>query len=304
MTPLLSVGIPAYERPGELERAARSALAQDLGDIEVVVSDDASPDLEVARVGERLAREDPRLRFARQPRNLGHAANYRWVLEHARGEYFMWLSDDDWLDRAYARRCLEALRAGSGGVLVAGLARYHREGEHVVDERPTDLTSTRPAARVARYFWRVNMNGSLFGVARREDLVATPFREVVGGDWLLVAALAARGTVRTLPDVHVHRSLAGLGGDPERLARSFGMRGLLARQHHLWVAGNVLREVGWRDPAYAHLPRRARLAAGTLSAVAVVLRFPGLALLRAAGLGGLEQRAIGWVRERDRVAAR
>ena len=304
MTPLLSVGIPAYDRPAELERAVRSALAQDVGDLEVVVSDDASPDPEVARTGERLAREDPRVRFTRRPRNLGHAGNYRWVVQAARGEFFMWLSDDDWLDPAYARRCLEALRDRPGRVLVAGLARYHRDGAHVVDERPIDLTSARPAVRVVRYFWRVNMNGPLFGVARREDLLATPFREAVGGDWLLVAAMAARGEVRTLPDVHVHRSLSGLGGDQVRLARSFGLRGFRARHHHLLVAWTVARDVGWRDPAYAHVARPARLAAGALSGVAVVLRFPGLALLRAAGLGGLERRAIAWVRARDRVRAK
>ena len=303
MTPRLSVGIPAYDRPAELERAARSALAQDVGDLEVIVSDDASPDPEVARVGERLAREDPRVRFTRQPRNLGHAGNYRWVLEAARGEHFMWLSDDDWLDPAYARRCLEALDAGPGLVLVAGLARYYRDGEHVVDERPIDLTSARPAERVVRYFWRVNMNGPLFGVARREDLLETPFREVVGGDWLLVAAMAARGGVRTLPDVHLHRSMSGLGADGQQLARSFGLEGLRARQHHFLVAREVARAVGWRDPAYAAIAPPARLAAALLSAVAVVVRFPGFALLRAAGLGGLERRAIRWVRARDRAVA-
>ena len=264
----------------------RSALAQDVGDLEVVVSDDASPDPEVARAGERLAREDARVRFTRQPRNLGHAGNYRWVLEAARGEL---------LHVALRRRLARSRRTRAAASRRCARTRGSRwwpaspattaTGAHVVDERPIDLTSARPAARVVRYFWRVNMNGPLFGVARREDLLATPFRASVGGDWLLVAAMAARGGVRTLPDVHVHRSMDGLGGDQERLARSFGLQGFLrARHHHLLVAWTVARDVGGRDPAYAGIARPARIAAGLLSGVAVVLRFPGLALLRAVGL--------------------
>jgi len=303
-SPLLSVGIPAYDRPATLERAVRSVLAQQLRDLEVVVSDDASPDPAVAQTGERLAREDARVRFMRQPTNLGHAANYVWVLQSARGEFFMWLSDDDWLDPGYARRCVEQLRADPSARLVCGLARYYRDGAPVVDERPIDLRSRRPGWRVVRYFGRVNMNGPLFGVARREDLLAAAFRDVVGGDWLLVSAIAAQGQVRTLADVHIHRSMSGLGSEAERLSRSFGLRGFLARHHHLVVAANLWREIAWRDSAYDVLPRLARLTTATLSAAAVLLRFPGVDMLRRAGLGGLEQRAIAWVRARDRRSAR
>ena len=302
MSPLLSVGIPAYDRPAGLERAARSVLAQDLGDLELLISDDASPDPAVAEVGERLARADERVRFTRQPRNLGHAGNYRWVLGAAEAEHFMWLSDDDWLDAGYARRCLDVLLSDRAAVLVWGLARYYEGGQHVVDERPIDLTSARPAARVVRYFWRVSMNGPLFGVVRRRDLDAAPFRDVVGGDWFVIAALAARGKVCTLGDVHVHRSFTGLGSDPERLARSFGLRGLRARHHHVWVAADVVRRVGWADPAFARLGATGRLVAALLSGLAVILRFPGLRLARALGLGGLERRAIAWARAGDRRA--
>jgi hypothetical protein len=304
MTPRLSVGIPAYDRPDELDRAIRSVLAQDLVDVEVIVSDDASPDPGVARTGERLAHEDARVRFTRQPVNLGHARNYRWVLEQARAPYFMWLSDDDWLDPEYARRCIEELRHDDRLALVCGLARYHRDGEHLITERPVELTGGRPAARVLRYFLRVNMNGPLFGVARREDLLVTPFRDVLGGDWLLVAGMAARGGVRTLPDVHIHRSMTGLGADGERLARSFGVEGLLARQHHLRVAATVAADVGWRDPAFARLPARARGLTGVASALAIVVRYPGVHLLRALGLQALEQRAVALVRSRERGADR
>jgi hypothetical protein len=296
MDPLLSVGIPAYNRPEGLERAVRSVLGQTLRDLEVVVSDDASPDAEVASAGERLALDDARVRFVRQPRNLGHVRNYRWVLEAARGRFFMWLSDDDWLDSDYTIRCLDELRFDPRRRLVCGRARYYSGGAPVADERRIDLAARRPGVRVVGYYARVNMNGPLFGVAHRADLLQIPFREVVGGDWLLVAAMAARGEIRTLPSVRVHRSMDGLGADEERLARSFGLTGPWAHFHHVWVAGNV-----WREIATGEIGRlSARLFTATVSALIVLVRYPGVHLLRAAGLGWLEERAVVWARTRGR----
>jgi hypothetical protein len=288
MAPLLSVGVPAFNRPEGLERAVRSALAQTLPDLEIVVSDDASADPRVAQVGEALAAGDRRVRFIRQPRNLGHAANYRHVLEAAEGAYFMWLSDDDWLDPAYVGRCLAALEADPGLAIAWGTACYYRRHEHVIEERPMDLTARRAGARVVAYFARVNVNGPLFGLMRRSDLLAAGgFPEVPGGDWLLVARMAACGRVLTLTDVHIHRSATGLGADEEELARSFGLTGGWARHHHFWVARHMLEALPVSRPAAA------------LSALLVVLRFPGIALLRRAGLGRLEPHVSAWLRARD-----
>src|SRR4029077_16623378 len=138
----------------------------------------------------------------------------------AKGEHFMWLADDDWIEAEYVERCVEELRSDRTLGLVAGLARYYRDDEHVIDERPIDLLAERPGARVVRYFSRVNMNGVLFGVARRADLLRIGFPDGGGGDWMLVAALAARGRLRTLRDVHIHRSMSGLGDDARALAAS------------------------------------------------------------------------------------
>jgi glycosyltransferase involved in cell wall biosynthesis len=299
--PLVTVGVPTYNRGETAERAARSALAQDHPAIEVIVSDDASTDDTGDRLA-RLAAEDPRLRHLRQESNLGHALNFQHVLEQAQGEYFMWLSDDDWIDPGYVSRCLAVLREEPGTVLAAGIARYHSDGTHVVDERPTDLTSRRPGARVATYLARVNVNGALFGVARRDDMLRPGFQDVIGGDWLLVAALAARGRVRTVGDVHIHRSIDGLSSDRRKLGESFGIEGRMAELHHVLVAGRLAKDIA-TSPLYGRLGPVSRAATAALGAALVVLRFPVytgiMDLLRRAGLGGIEPRLIALVRSRD-----
>jgi glycosyltransferase involved in cell wall biosynthesis len=279
---LVTIGIPAYNRSEELERAARSALDQDHAELEVLISDDASDAPEVAEVAAALAAEDSRIRYVRQSRNLGHAANYQWLLEHAVGEHFMWLADDDWIDPGYVSACLAALTADPATLLVCGRGRYYRDGAHVLDERPITLVSRRPGLRVTEYFARVSLNGPLFGVAHRDVLREIGFAPVVGGDWLLVAGLAARGAVRTLSDIHIHRSLTGLGGDPQRLAESFGMRGVTARQHHLVFAARIWRLLASGAPPFERIASSARLNVANLVAALVVARFSLPALLRAA----------------------
>ena len=300
--PLVTIGIPTYNRSDRLLRAVHSALAQDHPALEVIVSDDASTDSTEAGMRGLAARE-PRLRYLRQKRNLGHAGNFQAVLDAAGGDYFMWLSDDDWIDGSYVSVCLAALAVDPGASLVAGLASYYSGGEHVVDERPMELLSSRPGARVLRYLARVNTNGVLFGVARRADLQKLSFREEVGGDWLLVAGLAAAGRVHTLTGVHIHRSIDGLSSDRQRLAESLGMSGRLARHHHFAVAGAFAREIA-SAPAYDRLGRPHRAVLGALAAALIVVRFPGglalRALLRRLGLARLEAVAAAWVRRRDR----
>jgi glycosyltransferase involved in cell wall biosynthesis len=283
---LVTIGIPAYDRPLALERAIRSALAQDHRAIEVLVSDDASPDAAVTRTVLALAAEDPRVRFVRQPRNLGHAGNYQWLLDAARGEYFMWLSDDDWIDPQYVTRCRAVLESDPATKLVCGVARYYREGAHVTDERPTELRSRRPGLRVMCYFAQVTANGPLFGVARRTDIRAVGFPPVLGGDWLLVGALAARGCVRSLGDVHIHRSAAGLGSDAPRLARSFGYQGFRARHHHLFVAGGIWRAIVSGPPLFPDTSTIGRLLVANASAASIVIRFTLADIVRSAVRAG------------------
>ena len=301
--PLVTVGIPTYNRPAQLERAARSVLAQDYAPLEVLISDNGSSDAEVRRVGDRLAAEDPRVRFVSHDTNRGHEFNFQWLLDSARGDYFMWLSDDDWIEPAYVRRCVEELLADPDTVLVCGAGRYHRDGAHVLDERAIDLTDTRPAIRILRYFARVSLNGPVFGVIARADLAPIGFPPVIGGDWMLVSALAAQGRVRTLPDVHIHRSMAGLGSDHARLTNDFGLKGLVARQSHAFVALAIARQIGSGAPPYRVMGRMTRLGVAGAAAVLVIVRFTATdavrRLLGSRRSAALERRISGWLRALD-----
>jgi glycosyltransferase involved in cell wall biosynthesis len=93
--PRVSIGLPTYSRPVELAQCLRDLSAQTFQDLEIIVSDNASPDPEVERLVRLAAATDPRIRYVRQARNIGPIPNFQAVLAEARGEFFIWAADDD-----------------------------------------------------------------------------------------------------------------------------------------------------------------------------------------------------------------
>jgi glycosyltransferase involved in cell wall biosynthesis len=113
-----TIGIPTYNRAGYLRRSLKAACEQSWGDVEVVVSDNASTDEtpEVVRTyGERI-------RYHRNRENIGMWANLVRLTELAGGEYFSWLQDDDLIHHDFARRAAEAFARSEDIVFYASYA--------------------------------------------------------------------------------------------------------------------------------------------------------------------------------------
>jgi len=93
--PLVSVGIPAYNRPEGLARTLQCITGQTYSNLEIIISDNCSPNEAVKKVSHEYMKNDSRVKYYHQEENKGPALNFRFVLEQAAGEYFMWASDDD-----------------------------------------------------------------------------------------------------------------------------------------------------------------------------------------------------------------
>ena len=106
--PQLSVGLPVYNGQRYLAEALDALLGQSFTDFELIISDNASTD-ETEEICRRYAAKDPRIRYIRQPRNIGLNPNHNLVLREARGEYFKWAAHDDLYGRDLLARCVAAL---------------------------------------------------------------------------------------------------------------------------------------------------------------------------------------------------
>ena len=92
--PAVSIGMPVYNGERSIRLALDSLRAQTFSNFELIISDNASTDGTEAICREYAAR-DNRIKYLRQSTNLGVGANFKFVLDVAQGEYFMWAACDD-----------------------------------------------------------------------------------------------------------------------------------------------------------------------------------------------------------------
>lgn len=104
--PLVSVITPAFNDAEYIEECVRSVVEQTLGNVEIIVVDDASTDDTPAVV---TAIDAPGLRYFRHERNQGPAAARNTGLQDARGRYVAFLDADDAMNRDNLARKVEVL---------------------------------------------------------------------------------------------------------------------------------------------------------------------------------------------------
>lgn len=106
--PRLSVGLPVYNGEKYLAASIDALLGQSYGDFELIISDNSSTD-GTADICRRYVKQDSRVRYIRQPRNVGCAPNHNLLVGEARGELFKWASGDDLYARDLLKCCVDAL---------------------------------------------------------------------------------------------------------------------------------------------------------------------------------------------------
>ena len=109
--------MPVYNGEGAIRAALDSLLSQSFSDFELIISDNASTDA-TGEICREYAARDRRIQYVRQPENLGAAPNFRFVLDKARGEYFMWAAHDDYWRPEFIQKCLSVLEREPGVAVV------------------------------------------------------------------------------------------------------------------------------------------------------------------------------------------
>jgi glycosyltransferase involved in cell wall biosynthesis len=106
--PRLSIGLPVYNGERYLSESLDAILGETYEDFELIISDNASTD-GTRDICRRYERADSRIRYLRQPHNIGAAPNHNFVFQQARGELFKWMAADDLYARDLLARCVAAL---------------------------------------------------------------------------------------------------------------------------------------------------------------------------------------------------
>jgi abequosyltransferase len=109
---LISVCIPAYNRPGVLPALLDSVLNQDFDDFDIVIAEDASPERQAiaAKVSEYQQRVGEKLKYHENLQTLGYDGNLRRLIELATGDYVLFMGNDDLLAPGALKAVANAVR--------------------------------------------------------------------------------------------------------------------------------------------------------------------------------------------------
>ncbi len=199
-TPRLSIGLPVYNGQKFIAESIEALLGQTYADFELVISDNASTD----GTGEicRQYEKDSRVRYFRQPVNIGLSPNHNFVVYKSRGELFKWAANDDLYARDLVERCVAALDEHPDVVLAhSWTARIDPSGTVTSAYEYPLNTSSESASERFRSMLFDSGGDDDYGVVRKEVLLRTAMKESYHhADHTIIAELALHGRFYQVPD--------------------------------------------------------------------------------------------------------
>lgn len=226
MVPRVSIGLPVYNGAKYICAAIESVLNQTFTDFELLIADNASTD-DTEAICREYAAKDSRIRYYRNPENLGAAPNFNLAFEQSVAPYFRWHAHDDLIAPTYLEKCVPVLDNHPDVVLVHTRTRLIDEngqtihfptrpdgsaaGEMItpdgrkyvygLDPATRKLDSPRADERFRSVILRTHWSYEIFGLVRREALARGGLQEsFYGTDKVILAELSTQGRIIILDD--------------------------------------------------------------------------------------------------------
>lgn len=243
--PLVTVGMPTYNRPDLLKRSLGLIQAQTYHHLEIVVSDNASPDPRVAELVLAEAQLDARIRFLRQETNIGPSENFIDVLRQAKGSFFMWAADDDQWHPTFIEKLLAPLLGNPlSGLSFCNFDVRYPDGSLCGDYGSfslayRDFVHDDGSSRVSHYALQAPERGKanlIYGLFRRDALIDASVAKYFntkawGADMLFVCDVLSRWSFN-LVDESLYT--VGIPFPASQAADHSGGREPQLRQHQRW----------------------------------------------------------------------
>jgi len=203
MVPLISIGMPIFNSELTLIYSIEAIVNQSFRNFELIISDNCSTD-STGEICRRYEKIDKRITYIRQPCNIGPAANFKFVLDRAKGNYFMWAACDDIRTPDFLKENIDFLEKNNK--YVASTSPNCMEGQEDNLDRIINFSITGDIEKRFEDFFKNCWvsHGIFYSVVRTEvmrkcDLVGQTF---IAADWAIDLFLASHGCI--------HRTSKGL----------------------------------------------------------------------------------------------
>jgi glycosyltransferase involved in cell wall biosynthesis len=200
-TPLVSVGMPVYNGEEWIAAAIESILNQTYRDFELVISDNNSSDA-TEEICRRYADSDSRIKYFRQPVNIGASPNYNFVFRAASAPYFKWASSNDICHETFLELCVAELESRPDLAVCHPRTRlfvdHPDDGEDYFDDMT--LLDDSPCQRFKKFGLNLRLNNVMNGVIKRGILEKTSLiKSYYCADKVLMAEVSLHGKFAEVP---------------------------------------------------------------------------------------------------------
>jgi glycosyltransferase involved in cell wall biosynthesis len=206
--PLVSIGIPCYNRPEGLRHTLECITNQTYKNLEIVISDNGSPNRDVQRVGYESAHMDSRVAYYRHPNNMGGMYNAMFALNNSHGKYFMFAADDDSWDPIYVETLVNEHRTNKSVLLVVSGVTFFDKLDNKMYPKPIPMwfNNSRFHAMfflISSHHWAYAKSNMVYGIYKKDFLKTLKLYEgcsyEIGNDILTLMRVLSKGNIRHVP---------------------------------------------------------------------------------------------------------
>ena len=229
--PLITIVIPTYNRRKLLEKALNSAINQTYKNLEILISDNHSKDgtEEFCKMWEE---KDSRIKYFRHDKNIGMTNNNNFIHKKVRGEYFVILCDDDWLDLDYVEKCFDFFKKHPKYVQVSPISKMYDENHTYIKTcNVVKLDNLSIFSRMKHYissnFQSIIVTG-LFktSVAKEiQELEGNLYKDRFMEDWVFELKYLTKGKCKVLTNTYYNKLNNGATSDIKTLNQLWDVEG-------------------------------------------------------------------------------
>ena len=167
----LFIGMPVYNGEKYIREALNSIINQTYQDWIPLISDDCSKDRTVSICEEYLIK-DKRIKYYRQSKHVDASSNYKFLIDSANTEYFMWAACDDIWMCNYIEICLRNLIKNECSISFTNILNINNNDIIIRNyDKLTKINSCSKIAQIVKYLLSPEIDGKaniIYGVYRTE----------------------------------------------------------------------------------------------------------------------------------------
>ena len=226
--PKVSIGIPVFNGEEYLRKRLDSILGQTFTDYEIIISDNASSDM-TNKICKEYLNKDKRIRYVRQNTNIGFPNNFNFLINEAKGEYYIAAAADDLWEPTFLEKNVKVLDTNKNVVgsiskveyfgyieqpkinpFVSSLKKIvRRQNAEPINDHVLSVSGDYEK-KVSSYL-RFNQGSFVYGLFRTEKICRRRLElKIIGSDLVFILNILKEGDLFVIDEILMRKFVGGL----------------------------------------------------------------------------------------------